>query len=108
MANKSMLTVFLDSKSINAVYSEKHNLIEDLLSRDPSLFKIYRTTCDVDQEKIKEIRSLPNIEGKGFDQNKLNSIYQNLSFYPKNSCQEQFFFLLLKYATQRNNPDYIY
>ena len=50
-----MLTVFLDSESINASYNEKHNLIEDLLSRAPSLFKIYRTTCDVNQEKIKEI-----------------------------------------------------
>lgn len=103
-----MLTVFLDSKSINDVYNEKHNLIEDLLTRDPSLFEIYRTTCDVNQEKIKEIPSMPKIEGKGFNQNTLNSLYQNLSFIPKNSCQEQFFFFLLKYARQRNNSDYIY
>jgi hypothetical protein len=103
-----MLTILLDSISINAVYDEKRNFIEDLLSRDPSLFRITRTTCHVNQEKIREIPSIPEIEGKGFDQKKLNSIYENLSFHPKNPCQEQFFFLLLKYARQRNNLDYIY
>ena len=92
-----MLTVFLDSISINARYNEKHELIEDLLSRDPSIFKICRTTCDIEQEKIKKIPSVPKIEGKAYDQKTLNSIYQNLSFHPKNSCQEQFFFFLLNF-----------
>ncbi len=103
-----MLTVFLDSQSINSVYNEKHNLIEDLLARDPFLFRICRTTCDVDQEKIKEIFSIPKIEGRIFDQNALNKMYQNLSFRPKNSCQEQFFYFLLKYARQMNNLDYVH
>ena len=47
-----MLIVFLDSKSINSVYNEMHNLIEDSLIRDPSVFMIRRQTCDVSQEKI--------------------------------------------------------
>jgi len=43
-----MLTVFLDSTSINSVYNAKCKLIEDLLTRDPTLFKIYRTKCEAD------------------------------------------------------------
>jgi len=60
-----MLTVLLDSISINAKYDEKHNLIEDLLSRDPSLFKIYRTKCNIDQVRIKEIPSMQEIDRGG-------------------------------------------
>jgi hypothetical protein len=103
-----VLTVLLDSKSIDDAYNEKHDLITDLLTRDPSLFKVCRTTCEVNQEKIKEIPSNPKIEGKGFNQNTLNNLYHNLSFRPKNTCQEQFFFFLLRYARQTNNSDYIH
>jgi hypothetical protein len=42
------------------------------------------------------------------DNKGLNRIYQNLSFWPKNNCQEQFFFSLLKYAKHKDNPDYIH
>ena len=104
----SMLTVFLDSESINSVFNQKQDLIDDLLIRDPSLFNICRTTCDVDQEKIKEITPIPKIEGRDFNQNTLGSIYQKLSFHPKNSCQGQFFYFLLKYARQRNNSEHVY
>ena len=81
-----MLTVFLDSTSINSVYNEKRKFTEDLLTRDPTLFKIYRTTCEVDQEKFKAITPVPKIEGRIFNQDALEMMYQNLSFRPKNSC----------------------
>jgi len=55
-----MLTIFLDSISISAIYDEKHGLVEDLRSRDPTLFKIYRTECKIEQESIKEIPSTRN------------------------------------------------
>jgi len=42
------------------------------------------------------------------DNEGLNRIYQSLSFWPKNNCQEQFFFSLLKYAKHKDNPDYIH
>ena len=64
--------------------------------------------CDVNQEKIKEIPTIPKIEGRDFNQNALDYMYQHLSFRPKNSCQEQFFYFLLKYAIQRNNSEYVY
>jgi len=61
-----MLTVFHDSKNINDVYNEKHRVIEDLVHRDRSLSKICRTACDVDQERIKIILSIPKIDWRGF------------------------------------------
>jgi hypothetical protein len=64
--------------------------------------------CDVDQEKIKEIAPLQKIEVRDFKQNVLDNVYHKLSFHPKNSSQEQFFYSLLKYATHRNNPEYVY
>ena|SRR6266487_6163024 len=103
-----MLTVFLDSTSINSVYDQKHSLVEDLLSRYTSLFKIFRTTCEIDKEKIKDIPSKPKIQKNEFNGIALDGIYQKLSFHPKNHCQEQFFFFLLKYARQTNNSNYIH
>ena len=49
-----MLTVFLDSVSIDAVYDEKQNLIRDLLFHDPSLIKIFRTKCSMLAEQNRE------------------------------------------------------
>lgn len=69
----------------------RHELIEDLLSRDPYLFEIRRTMCEINQEKIKEIPVGPKIGGRDF-KSALDNIYQNLSFHPKDSCQEQFFY----------------
>jgi hypothetical protein len=96
-----MLTVFLDSESINSLLKEKYELIEDLLIRDPYLFKIRRRMCDVYQGKIKEIPTLQKIEVRDFKQNVLDNMYQNLSFHPKNSCQEQFFYSLEKLKSYR-------
>src|ERR687884_2199467 len=80
-----MLTVFLDFKSIDVVYDEKQNLIGDLSSRDPSLFKIFRTKCDgIDKEEIKKIPTLGRIEKNQFIEPTLNTIYQKLLFHPKN------------------------
>jgi hypothetical protein len=103
-----VLTVFIDSISINSVFDQKYYLVEDLLSRDTSLFKIFRTTCEINKEKIKDIPSKPKIQKNEFNEMALERIYQKLLFHPKNPCQEQFFFFLLKYASQRNNSNYIH
>jgi hypothetical protein len=55
----------LDSKSIDSVFNEKHQLIGALLNRDASLFKICRTAYDVDEEKIKDTIS-PKNRREGF------------------------------------------
>lgn len=96
-----MLTIFLDSISIDSKYNEKRGLIEDLLHRDPNLFSILRSTCDVNQEKIRQIPSVPNIEWN--NQVALDKIYQSLNFRPRNCCQEQFFFNMSKYANQKKD-----
>jgi hypothetical protein len=103
-----MLTIILDSLSIHTNFSKKNMLVDDLLSRDRSLFKIYRTSCPIDQPRIKEIPSLPKIYLNQFNGETLEQMYQNLLFHPRNSCQEQFFFCFLKYANQRSSPDYIH
>jgi hypothetical protein len=98
-----MLTVFLDSTSIDSVYDEKQILIENLLSRDASLFKIFRTNCDVDKKEIKKIPSRTSIEKNQSIDTTLNTMYEKLSFRPKNPCQEQFFLHLLTFANQKSH-----
>ena len=38
----------------------------------------------------------------------INQIYKDLMFTPRNEGQTQFFYLMLKYARQRNNRYYIH
>src|SRR5947207_2675624 len=73
-----MLTVFLDSISINARYNEKHELIEDLLSRDPSIFKICRTTCDIEQEKKNEYYYFNHIKLNLKEEWYIKTLFSNL------------------------------
>ena len=101
-----ILTIFLDTESLDKK-SKNDNLATLLsLNRDPYVF--FRTKYITSNDTLNKIVTK---EGKNFNKEQersLERIHNDLNFYPKNEGQKEFFSLMIKYATQRNNSEYIH
>jgi hypothetical protein len=101
-----MLTIFLDTESLEKM--TKNNNLDILLSLNKDPFIFYRTEYTTSIEGLTKIETK---EGKKFNKEQersLERIYDDLKFYPKNEGQKKFFSLLIKYAIQKNNKEYIH
>jgi hypothetical protein len=101
-----MLTIFLDTESLEKM--TKNNYLRTLLSliRDPFIFFSTKYIAS-----IKQLSKIETNEGKIFNKKQekiLDTIYSDLKLYPKNESQKEFFSLMIKYAIQRNNSDHIH
>lgn len=101
-----MLTIFLDTESLEKMY--KNTNLDTLLSlnRDPFIF--FRTNYITSIEQLSQIETKDGKILNKEQENILDIIYSDLKFYPKNEGQKQFFSLIMRYAIQRNNSEYIH
>lgn len=102
-----MLTAIIDSEILNDNDSEKEDLLRIIINSNRTFSKILRTECRTNLcDLVKNISSISEISQPDID---LNSIYTSLRFRPKNKCQEQFFYSMIKYANHtKDNIDYIH
>jgi hypothetical protein len=87
-----MLTIFLDTESIEKM--TKNNNLDILLSLNKDPFRFFRSKHVSSIEKLGKIETK---EGKIFNKEQekiLDKIYSDLKFYPKMKVKKNFFHLL--------------
>ncbi len=100
-----MLTIIFDSEISKHLDTSKEELLHEIQSRNKFIKNSFRThSLTIENDIISQIKTLSEISKPRIV---LDAVYDSLQFQPKNHCQEQFFYAMLKYASHsKKNADY--
>lgn len=100
-----MLTIVFDSEISKQLDTSKEKILGEVLCRSRYVKNFHRTPSqNIENDIMKRLEPIPEISTPEID---LNTFYDHLQFNPKNKCQEQFIYAIIKYATHsKKNVDY--